>query len=173
MFKNFFIGILALLIIFPFYAVGVISQENSNSQIVYSSAPIKKGESPDLPSQTRFLATDKIFARAYFPEKFGTLGVEEYGMVDFWIDGIFVKRFIFSNYDVSPSSKEMRLYIHNTGKDDFDPSYYSNLTKGNHKVQIVVGRNQIIQSIELNDKQKTQGKKYIRLAEGNFIFVVQ
>ena len=94
-------------------------------------------------------------------------------MVDFWIDGIFVKRFIFSNYDVSPSSKEMRLYIHNTGKDDFDPSYNSNLTKGNHKVQIVVGRNQIIQSIELNDKQKTQGKKYIRLAEGNFIFVVQ
>jgi len=120
MLKKFFLGILAFSIMQLLSPATIVSQDNTIGKIIFAYTQIKKGGSADLLQQSHFFTTEKIYARAFLKDKFGTLGVEEFGMVDLWIDEVFIKRFVFSNYDLSPSGKEMRLYVHNTGKDDFE-----------------------------------------------------
>jgi hypothetical protein len=106
-----------------------------------------------------------VYAMAFFQSKFGSLGVDDRGCVDLWIDGLFVKRYLFTNRDVSASSLRMRLYVTRTGKDDFDAQFFSALSQGDHTVRIVIG-------IEKANGENVQ-KTYSMLAEGSFILTVQ
>jgi hypothetical protein len=106
-----------------------------------------------------------VYGMAFFQQKLGTLGIDDRGCVDLWIDGLFVKRYLFTNRDVSASSLRMRLYVAQTGKDDFDARFFSSLLKGDHRIRIVVG-------VEKSNGENVQ-KSYSILAEGTFVLAVQ
>jgi hypothetical protein len=106
-----------------------------------------------------------VYGIAFFQQKLGSLGIDDRGCVDLWIDGLFIKRYLFTNREVSASSLRMRLYVMQTGKDDFDVRFFSALSPGDHTVRIVVGR-------EKSNGENVQ-KTYSILAEGSFLLTVQ
>jgi hypothetical protein len=118
--------------------------KNGTVNIIFASANIPKGKESTVALKTKFSDSDAIWARAYFPQAFGTLEGEAEGFIDMWVDGKHIKRLAFSNRDVAPDKDQMLIYIHNTGNDDFKEEVWNEISAGEHKIKIVVGKTQFL-----------------------------
>jgi hypothetical protein len=139
-----------------------LSDYNKPGTILFSTVPAPRSGALLWDVSVRFAETDSIHACAFFPYKFGSLGKDEHGCLDVRIDGIFLKRYYFDNRDVPPSYSHVRLYIFKTGKDDVDASFFSALSKGEHRVLLTVG---------IEGKRAEGIAGFRSLAEGFFLFV--
>jgi hypothetical protein len=147
-------------------SIGVDFTENPPVKtILFAKTPAPSYGKLIWDTSARFTRGTAVYAMAFFQQKLGSLGVDDRGCVDLWIDGLFVKRYFFTNRDVSAALLRMRLYVTQTGRDDFDARFFSALSQGDHTVRIAVG-------VEKSNGENSQ-KSYSLLAEGSFILTVQ
>jgi hypothetical protein len=139
-----------------------LSDYNKPGTILFSTVQAPRSGALLWNVSGRFAESDIVHGCAFFSYKFGTLEKDERGFLDIRIDGKFIRRYYFDNRDVLPSSLRMRLYVHNTGKDDFDASVFSPLSAGEHRMLVSVG-------IEKNRPDSPAEER--KLAEGFFIFI--
>ncbi len=152
--------------------------KNGSANIIFSNSQIKKGEESKVVLKTKFTDSEVIWARAYFPGKFGTLKGEAEGFIDVWIDGKHVKRMNFSNKDVPEDKDQMMIYIHNTGSDDIKDDVWGAIDAGEHKVKIVVGKTEFLKAkvkvdVEGNDlvAKRDDAYKAVYLSESDFTYI--
>lgn len=168
--KKIFAVTLALMFSF---GIMVYAQKKLNSNgtgnIVFSTSKIVKGDEAKIKMKTKFSADEVIWARAYFPKSFGKLeGDEAEAFMDIWIDGKHVKRSTFPADSFKPETDQTLIYVHNTGNDDFKDDVWSDLSAGEHKVKIVLGKTQFLKagvSLEL------QGEKIVAKDDDSYIAV--
>lgn len=155
-----------------------IMNKNGSANIVFSNSKIEKGKESAVALKTKFTDSEVIWARAYFPNKFGALEGEAEGFMDMWVDGKHIKRLNFTNKDVPAANDQMMIYIHNTGSDDFKDEVWSSIDAGEHKIKIVVGKTQflkkkVVLDVEGDDlvAKRDDAYKAVYLSESDFTFI--
>lgn len=138
-----------------------LSEYNKPGTILFSTVPAPRSGALLWDVAGKFSDADPIYGCAFFAYKFGSLGKDEQGCLDVRIDDVMLKRYYFDNRDVLPSYSQMRLYVFRTGKDDVDASYFTTLSKGDHKVLVTVGI----------ERKNAEAMEFRKLAEGGFLFV--
>lgn len=114
--------------------------------IIFSNTSIKKNEEGKNTLKTRFNSADSIYARAYFSKPMGAFTGEEEGFIDIWVDGKHAKRLNFTNKDVPADRDQMVIYVYNTQdySPDFKDEVWDDLSAGEHKIKVVVGRTKFL-----------------------------
>jgi hypothetical protein len=154
--------------------------KDGSANIVFSDTNIKKGEEAKSTLKTKFDDSESIYARAYFPAKFGQLKGEEEGFIDIWVDGKHAKRLNFSNKDVPADRDQMLIYVYNTKdyKPDFKDDVWDSLSAGEHTIKLVVGKTKFLrEGVSVQDQgdryafKRDDVHKAVYLSDSNFTFV--
>ncbi len=153
--------------------------KDGSGNIVFATTNIKKGEESKAALKTTFTDGDSIYARAYFPGKMGQLQGEEEGFIDLWVDGEHQKRLAFTNKDVPADRDQTLIYVYNT-KDyspDFKADIWNELSAGEHKIKLVVGKTKFMrEGISVQDQgdryalKKDDVHKAVYLSDSSFTF---
>ncbi|NVN92334.1 MAG: hypothetical protein HXX11_17275 [Desulfuromonadales bacterium] len=154
--------------------------KDGTANMVFSDTNIKKGAENRSTLKTKFDDTESIYARAYFSSKFGQLKGEEEGFIDIWIDGSHAKRLNFTNKDISADKDQTLIYVYNT-KDypaDFKDDVWENLTSGEHKIHLVVGKTKFMrEGVSVEDQgdrlalKRDDVHKAVYLSDATFTFL--
>ena len=154
--------------------------KDGTANMVFSSTNIKKGEEGKSVLKTKFDDTESIYARAYFSSKFGQLKGEEEGFIDIWIDGKHSKRLAFSNKDIAPDKDQTLIYVYNTNDypPDFKDDVWGDLTAGEHKIHLVVGKTKFMrEGVSIQDQgdryalKRDDVHKAVYLSDSTFTFI--
>ena len=154
--------------------------KDGSANMVFATTNIKKGEEGKASLKTKFTSDDSIYARAYFGTKMGQLQGEEEGFIDIWIDGTHRKRLAFTNKDVAADRDQTLIYVYNT-KDyspDFKDDVWDELSAGEHKVKLVVGKTKFMrEGVSVTDQgdryaiKRDDVHKAVYLSDSDFMFV--
>ena len=154
--------------------------KDGTGNMVFSSTNIVKGEEEKSELKTIFKEGESIYARAYFSTKLGELEGEEEGFIDLWIDGKHQKRLGFTNKDIAADKDQTLIYVYNTTdySPDFNESLFSDLTAGEHKIRLIVGKTKFVrEGASLRDQGDTIAvvqddvHKAVYLSDSSFTFI--
>jgi len=152
--------------------------KNGTGNILFSSSQINRDEESKVTFRTSFSDVDAIYARAYFPAKFPNLEGEAKGFIDLWIDGKHQKRLEFTNNDVAAGNEQMQVYVHKTNPEaDFSDEIWDNLSSGEHKIKVVIGRTEFMKAAATIQEQgndlvvkEDDVYKPVYISEGTFTY---